>query len=119
MRTIAVVLGTLALLGAAACGGSSGPPAGSIKVTLNDYSFTPKDITAPAGSSTFYLVNEGKVAHDFTVQDSSGKTLGMSELIQPGNTSIFTIKLDAATYKVICTQPGHVDLGMVATLTVS
>ena len=119
MRTLALVLGMLAVLGAAACGGSSGPPAGSIKVTLNDYSFTPKDITAPAGSPTFYLVNEGKTAHDFSVQDASGKTLGQSELVQPGNTALLTIKLDPATYRVICTQPGHVASGMVATLTVS
>jgi uncharacterized cupredoxin-like copper-binding protein len=119
MRTFAVALGMLAVLGAAACGGSSGPPAGSIKVTMNDFSFTPKDLTAKAGSSTFYLVNEGKSAHDFTVEDSSGKILGQSELVQPGNTALLTVKLDAATYKVLCTQPGHADAGMVASLAVS
>lgn len=120
MRTIAATIVFLAVLGAAACGGgSSGQPAGSIKVTMNDFSFTPKAISAQAGSPVFYLVNEGKSAHDFTIQDSTGKQLAQSELVQPGNTSVLNTTLSAGTYKVLCTQPGHADAGMVATLTVT
>ena len=122
MRTIgaALLAASLLVLGATACGGtSSGQPAGSIKVVMNDFSFTPKDIGARAGSSTFFLVNEGKSAHDFTVMDGSGKTLFQSSLVQPGDTATLAVNLAAGTYPVICSQPGHADAGMRATVTVS
>ena len=107
-----------AVLGACG-GGSGGQPAGSIKVVMNDFSFSPSAITAKTGGATFFLVNEGKSAHDFTIEDSSGKVLFQSSLVQPGDTSTLDAKLDAGSYKVICTQPGHLEAGMKATLTVS
>ncbi|TMF88228.1 MAG: hypothetical protein E6I08_08070 [Chloroflexi bacterium] len=120
MRTIAAALAVLALAEGGACGGSGGEqPAGSVKVVLADFSFTPSQIQAKAGSPEFYLVNEGKSSHDMTIMDSSGKQLARSELVQPGNTSVFDTKLSAGTYSVICSQPGHADAGMKATLTVS
>lgn len=121
MRNIAAALALAAalVLAAGACGGASGQPAGSIKVAMNDFSFTPNDISAKAGSSTFYLVNEGKSAHDLTVQDASGKTLFQSSLVQPGDTATLTVNLQAGTYPVICSQPGHADAGMKARLTIS
>ncbi|HEX6350202.1 MAG TPA: cupredoxin domain-containing protein [Candidatus Dormibacteraeota bacterium] len=123
MRTIAAALTAIPLLALAAgtaCGGSSsGQPAGSVKVVLADFSFTPSDIQAKAGSPEFYLVNEGKASHDMTIMDASGKELARSELVQPGNTAVFDTKLSAGSYKVICSQPGHADAGMRATLTVS
>jgi uncharacterized cupredoxin-like copper-binding protein len=121
MRTISALLSVLLLSGvaaAAACGGQS-QPAGSVKVTLADFSFTPSSIQGKSGENTFFLVNEGKSSHDMTIKDSTGKQLARSELVQPGNTALLTVKLDAGMYEVICTQPGHADAGMKATLTVS
>lgn len=118
MRKLAAALGMGLMLASAACG-SGGQPAGSIKVTLSDYAFSPKSLEARAGSSTFYLVNAGHLAHDFVILDSGGKRLGGSDLVQPGNDSTVTVKLDAGTYKVVCTQQGHIELGMVASLLVS
>jgi len=121
MRTISALLLVLALsavLATSACGGSS-QPAGSIKIVLADFSFTPSDIQAKAGSPQFYLVNEGKSSHDMTITDSSGKQIGRSELVQPGNTGTLQVNLSAGSYNVFCSQPGHADAGMKATLTVS
>jgi uncharacterized cupredoxin-like copper-binding protein len=121
MRTISALLVVLALsafLTTTACGGSS-QPAGSIKVVLADFSFTPSAIQASAGSPVFYLVNEGKSSHDMTITDSSGKQVGRSELVQPGNTGTFQVTLSAGTYNVFCSQPGHADAGMKATLAVT
>jgi uncharacterized cupredoxin-like copper-binding protein len=121
MRTISALLSVLLLSGvvaAAACGAQS-QPAGSVKVTLADFSFAPSSITGKAGENTFFLVNEGKASHDMTIKDGSGKQLARSELVQPGNTAIMTVKLDAGSYEVICSQQGHADAGMKATLTVS
>lgn len=119
MRTIAAAVLAGLLLAAAGCGGSGGQPAGSIKVRLSDYAFSPKTIEAKAGSSTFYLVNTGKQAHDFVILDASGKRLAGSDLVQPGDDSTLTAKLDAGTYKVVCTQQGHADLGMVGSLVIT
>ena len=118
MRTIAAALAVLSLA-AAACGGSAGPPAGSIKVTMTDFAFTPSDLHAAPGSATFYLVNEGKSAHDFAVLDAAGKQLAVSDLVQPGNTTTLTVKLAAGSYDVRCDQPSHAEAGMTAKLTVS
>jgi uncharacterized cupredoxin-like copper-binding protein len=121
MRTISTLLAAVALsavLTATGCGGSS-QPAGSIKVVLADYSFTPTDIQAQAGDRQFYLVDEGKLSHDMTITDSAGKQIARSELVQPGNTGVLAVKLSAGTYNVFCSQPGHADAGMKATLTVS
>lgn len=103
----------------AACGGSASQPAGSTKIVLADFSFTPSDIPGKAGDNTYFLVNEGKSSHDLTIKDSTGKQLARSELVQPGNTAILTVKLDAGKYDVICSQTGHADAGMKATLTVT
>jgi uncharacterized cupredoxin-like copper-binding protein len=109
----------LALL--AACGGSSGgggsQPAGSTKVTMTDFKFDPSTISVPHGSVTFYLVNAGGQSHDMSIRDSSGKTVGTSELVSAGDSSVFTVTLDAGSYTFICTQPGHADAGMKGTLT--
>jgi uncharacterized cupredoxin-like copper-binding protein len=55
------------------------------------------------------------------VMSSDGsKTLGRSELVQPGNSTVLTIDdLPAGSYKVICDQPGHADQGMKGTITAS
>ncbi len=86
---------------------------------MSDFAFAPKDITVKPGESTFYLVNEGKVSHDMTVLDPAGNRIAQSGLVQPGNTDTLKVKLDAGSYRVICSQPGHADSGMVATLRVS
>ena len=121
MKTRSTLLAVLLLsaVAAAACGGGQAQPAGSTKVTLADFSFTPTAIPGKVGDNTFFLVNEGKSSHDMTIKDATGKQLARSELVQPGNTAILTVKLDAGAYDVICSQAGHADAGMKATLTVS
>jgi uncharacterized cupredoxin-like copper-binding protein len=115
------------MLSLAACGGgggggaSGGVPAGSTKVTMTDYKFNPADIQVKSGKASFFLVNSGSVSHDMVVMSSDGsKTLGRSELVQPGNSGVLTIdNLPAGSYSVICDQPGHAGLGMKGTLTAS
>jgi uncharacterized cupredoxin-like copper-binding protein len=124
-RGLLVLLAGVAL-SLAACGGSSGggggssgAPAGSTKVTMTDYKFNPADLNVKAGKASFFLVNSGGVSHDFVVMSADGsKTLGRSELVQPGNSGVLTIdSLPAGNYSLICDQPGHANLGMKGTLT--
>jgi uncharacterized cupredoxin-like copper-binding protein len=115
------------LFGLAACGGGGGggsagnQPAGSTKVTMSDYKFAPADLTVKSGKVTFLLVNTGSVSHDMVVMSADGsKSIGRSELIQPGDSGVLTVdNLPAGSYKIICDQPGHESLGMKGTLTAS
>ena len=123
------LVGLLAVL--AACGGGSSSsggggsagnqPAGSTKVTMTDYKFTPADINVKSGKVTLFLVNGGAVSHDMVLMSSDGsKSLGRSELIQPGDSGALTVdNLPAGSYRFICDQPGHEAQGMKGTLTAS
>jgi uncharacterized cupredoxin-like copper-binding protein len=119
LRYLTIPILVLAFVTSAACGGaSSGQPAGSIKVSMTEFAFAPKDVSAPAGKVAFYLVNAGQASHDMVVFDSSQKRIAKSDVVQAGNASLFTIdNLPAGTYSFVCDLPGHREAGMVGTLT--
>jgi uncharacterized cupredoxin-like copper-binding protein len=121
---VSAAFGLLSIGATVSCGGSSGggggQPAGSIKVDMTEFKFDPSTPSAPAGKVTFYLVNSGSVAHDLVLESPDGKKMAASELVQPGNTSVFTVNnLSAGTYPFICDQPGHEASGMKGTFTVT
>ena len=103
------------LLFAASCGG--GEPAGSTKVSLSDFNFNPKTLEVKAGKAVFYVVNRGATSHNMVILDSADKQVAKSDLVQAGNSNVFTVdNLPAGTYKVICDVAGHRELGMEGTL---
>lgn len=119
MRRLALVLLLTAFL--AACGGSGGgggQPAGSTKVSLSEFKFTPASLDVKAGKVVLYIVNEGSLSHDLVLTDGSGKQVAKSELVQPGNSALLTIdSLAAGSYTFFCDVPGHRDSGMEGKLT--
>ena len=120
MKALAAGLAMAALL--AACGGGSGTnqPSGSTKVTMTEYKFDPSTISVPHGKVVFYLVNSGSIQHDLAIRDSSGNRVDQSELISAGDSIVFTVNnIDAGTYTIYCSQPGHEQSGMKGTLTVT
>lgn len=122
IRTFAgyLAVGMLAIGVLAGCGGQSGPPAGSISVTMTEYKFAPSQISAKAGKVEFWLINSGTTAHDIVITDSSGNVVGRSDLVTAGDT--FDLKVNniaAGTYQFYCDVPGHKESGMVGTLTVT
>jgi plastocyanin len=120
MRTRVAAAVLVALLAAAVgCGGSSGPaqPAGSYKVIMTEFKFNPSAITVKAGTTTFFLVNQGTVAHDMVIETQSGQRVAGSELVQAGGETTFTVtNLAAGSYLIVCDQPGHEAAGMKGTL---
>jgi uncharacterized cupredoxin-like copper-binding protein len=58
------------------------------------------------------------LAHNVTVESSSGSVLGATPTFQ-GGTKTLTLGLKAGTYKFYCTVPGHRMAGMEGTLTVN
>ena len=123
MRKMFAAVALVALFGlVTACGGSGGgggQPAGSTKVSLTEFKFDPSAITVAHGNVVFWLVNTGNTSHDMSIKDSSGNAVGTSELVSPGDSKEFDVKLDAGSYTIVCTQPGHEASGMKGTLTVT
>jgi plastocyanin len=118
MRRLAVGLVAVALLAACGGGGGSAQPAGSIKVTMTEFAFSPSTLSVPSGQVVFYLVNAGTVSHDLVIKDSSGNTAGRSDLVSAGDSVVFTVSnLAAGSYSFACDQPGHEANGMKGTLT--
>lgn len=114
-----------------ACGGANSP-ATDIKVTLTDFMFSPNQFTVPAGMEiTLEINNSGGVIHNFIIMNL-GETAGteftkddnvnvywMTELSSgSSNTITFTAPSEPGNYEVVCGIPGHLQAGMVATMTV-
>jgi plastocyanin len=143
MRRLSAVLviAALAALGLAACGGSSdnsttaaatptqttgaaGGAAGGGTSTLDvstpsgsTLAYDQKSLSAKAGSVTIDFDNKQPLQHDVAVEDSSGKTLGQTDLVA-SSTATTTVQLQPGTYTYFCTVPGHREAGMEGTLTV-
>ena len=79
--------------------------------------FTSDSATAQAGEATVNFTNSSPVPHDVHIEDSSGKELGGTEVIQEGADSA-EVELKPGTYTYFCSVPGHREAGMEGTLTV-
>lgn len=85
-----------------------------LNVTASEYSFTPKTLKASAGQNTIRFVNGGVMEHDFAID-----ALDIRLTAAPGKTTEATVTLVPGTYKISCTIPGHLQVGMQGTLKVS
>jgi plastocyanin len=144
MRRASAVLifAALAVVGLAACGGggndnsttaastpasttpAGGAPSGGGGSTVDistpsggSLAFDQKSATAKAGTVTINFDNKQPLQHDVAIEDSSGKTLGQTDLVSSG-TANTTVDLQPGTYTFFCTVPGHREAGMEGTLTV-
>ena len=85
-------------------------------VSQKEYQFTPSNVTAKRGS-TITVDNKGKIAHNLTVEQGGKKVAGTPTFL-PGKTEKLKVDLKPGTYQMLCTVPGHVQLGMKGTFTV-
>ncbi len=132
MRKLLLLI-PLALL-ISGCGGTSGgtndpnqghlgEKAGLVGTTLTfilkDFTITPANVTLPkTGKYTIVIYNEGSQLHNLEIEgkgvDMKGKDIGF------GKKETFTVDVKkAGTYDTYCPVPGHKELGMTGTLTVS
>ncbi|HET9723280.1 MAG TPA: multicopper oxidase domain-containing protein [Actinomycetota bacterium] len=120
----------LALVAAACTGATSGGETpggeaaaasapGTYAIALTDFALDPDQVTAPAGQDlVFQVSNDGTSPHTFAVDTGDG--LKETAQLQSGETATLTVPaLAAGDYKILCTVPGHEDIGMVGTLAVS
>ncbi len=74
-------------------------------------------VSAKAGSVLIAFTNNSPLAHNVTIESSSGSKVGATPTFQGGSKTL-TVSLKAGTYKFFCSVPGHRQAGMEGTLTV-
>lgn len=113
-----------------ACGGSGAST--SLTVKLTDFTFTPNTFTVPAGEQlTLALSNTGAVEHEFVIMKlGTQATSPFDEDDEPNvyweveldkgksDTVTFTAPTEPGEYQVVCGTQGHLEAGMIGTLTV-
>ncbi len=111
-----LALGTLLIT--SACAGLAGQGGGQqIAVTMVDFRFEPPNVSANLNQPVRVTAqNSGTVVHNWTVE-------GMNPQVQatanPGQSATVQFTPNqAGTFRVICTEPGHAELGMVGQLVV-
>ena len=145
LATVAAVL-ALGLAGLTACGGSdsgsdsaatstTGSAASSsaessssesggsteaeaITATEKDFSISLSEDHLKTGTYTITVVNDGNATHDLAVEED-GTTKATSDKVGPGESTTFTVDLDAGEYVFYCSVGNHRAMGMELTVQVS
>lgn len=89
----------------------------AVRVVATDFAFEPKTITATPGEKLYVtLVNEGEAVHMWQIGDQMKTHVHTNA----GETSskVVTVPTEPGVYDLVCTTPGHEQLGMVGKLVV-
>jgi len=89
----------------------------AIAITVEDFRFTPQNISATPGRLEVRLTNEGRLAHTFRVERKNTIVKKVSSLL-PGDTATTSIPLRRGEYRFFCALSNHEELGMYGTLVV-
>jgi plastocyanin len=123
MKPHALILPLLvsAIAGCGGSDGSDGPtgrPVGPNTVAMTEYEFVPKNVKAKHGVE-LTVRNDGQIAHNLTVTptESSKELIGTDSFLG-GRSEKLKVDLSPGRYTIVCTVPGHEQLGMVGSLTV-
>lgn len=105
-----------------------------LTVTATEYRFAPAALKAKAGKVQITLRNSGKMVHELVVlktHQSAGSlkvtngrvsekdSVGEVSETPAGKTKTSTLDLKPGAYVIVCNIPGHYQMGMRGTLTVS
>jgi manganese oxidase len=109
-------LATATAIAVAGDSGDSTPAATAtdapVAVSLTEFAISPTEIVS---NGALAVTNDGAMPHDLAVVGTDVAT----PILQPGESASLDLSsLEAGTYTVICTVPGHEEAGMVATLVV-
>lgn len=124
-RVLPIAL-TCAILALAGCGDDSGSATGAegtdLTVRMIDYEFQPRDVTVGSGA-VIHVTNEGEIAHNLKIErgpDPKNETdeLAGTDSFLPGDGENLKVDLPPGRYAMVCTVPGHRELGMTGKLRV-
>ena len=87
----------------------------TVDVAAFDFGFEPSRIVVQAGEPVnIRLTNEGSLFHDLTIPE-----LGFHLNARPGESVVGGLaNLEPGEYGLLCTVPGHAEMGMVGVLVV-
>jgi uncharacterized cupredoxin-like copper-binding protein len=129
VSVVSIALAAVSLMIGAGCGDDDGSPAatngdaaGITSVAMDEYRLDPADVSIERGA-TLVVENDGKIAHNLKIErgpDPKKKTeeLAGTSTFLPGSSEKLTVDLEPGRYAMVCTVPGHRQLGMTGTLTV-
>jgi plastocyanin len=80
-------------------------------------SYDKKSLAAKAGKVSIAFTNKAPLAHNVTIESSSGSAVGSTPTFE-GATKTLSVTLKPGSYKFYCSVPGHRQAGMEGTLTV-
>jgi len=90
----------------------------TLRMSEKEYSITPSKSTAQTGKIDFMVKNDGTIVHNFAIE-VDGKEVKSSD-VQPGKSIPFSVTISTpGDYQFYCAIPGHRQLGMQGTLTVT
>lgn len=84
-----------------------------LKVVATEMAYSPAKVAVEAGVVEVLLVNEGVVCHDLRI----GQELFIVEA-KAGESDAGVVELEAGTYELYCSLPGHKEAGMAGVLEV-
>lgn len=112
----------------------------TLEIAMDDYSFSPADATATAGTTTITAPNQGGIEHELVVFKTNAdpaqlptgsdgavdedklaaeaQSAGEITDVAPGDTGEGEFELTPGTYVLFCNLPGHYVQGMYGALTV-
>ncbi|HKN50107.1 MAG TPA: cupredoxin domain-containing protein [Actinomycetota bacterium] len=130
-------LGIAAALALGACGGGGGggatarpaptaatadpatanpaATATALSIEAHEFSLSPSDLHAAAGSVAIHYTNAGAIQHTLVIDGVAGFKL---DVPKAGDVDTATVKLEPGTYTLYCDIPGHRQAGMEDHLTV-
>ena len=126
----AFIILSLMLSACASAANASGTT--SLSVDLTDFAFKPNTFRVPAGQEvTVTVANKGANVHEFVIMKAGikvqppfgdkdeGNIYWEIDDVQPGQTKSDKFTAPAAgDYQIVCGTAGHIEMGMVGTLTV-
>jgi plastocyanin len=88
-----------------------------LAVKMTEYAIEPKELTVPLGATVKLTITDaGTRRHDFNI---TGAYDVQSKVLGAGETQVLTFTADkAGVFQIFCSQTGHKDKGMTATLTI-
>jgi plastocyanin len=99
---------------------SGSATSGAVSLEANkegELKYNTKSLSAKAGKVSIDFTNMSSLAHNVTIESSSGAILGATPTFQGGSKTL-NVNLKPGTYKFFCSVPGHRMAGMEGTLTV-
>ncbi len=104
------------------------PEPNAVSITATDrttpYGYAPSRKIVKAGELTVQLINKGEDEHDMDMEKvgpggtPEGPILTMTSAPSGGQSTPTTVDVEAGTYRMWCTLPGHAAKGMEATIEV-